>query len=105
MGKWHSLTSVSDDYGVGVGNSLFFSVSFPTLNHTVAFFICAATPISKIKRTTALPPSPGPSRFMMAGLLSSDYMPETGCLLTLHRGKVGVTKWKLEFQCWTKSCW
>lgn len=54
MGKWHSLTSEGEDYGVGGREHFFFSVSFPSLNHSVAIFVCAAAPISKIKRTTAL---------------------------------------------------
>lgn len=43
------------------------------------------------------------SHFMMAGLLSRGDVPETAGLLTLHRGKVGITTGKLEFQCWTKN--
>ena len=54
MGKWHSLTSEGEDYGVGGREHFFFSVSFPSLNHSVAIFVCAAAPISKIKRITAL---------------------------------------------------
>lgn len=117
MGKWHSLTSVmmtmgrggdiflysvsDDDYGVG--GEHFFSLRFPTLNHSGIFHMCSH-PISKIKRTAALT-HPLTPHVTMAGLLSRDYTPETVCLLTLFREGLEITEWKLESRCWTKNCW
>lgn len=47
------------------------------------------------------------SHFMMAGLPSRDDVPETAGLLTLHRGKVGITGETrismLDQECWGKD--
>jgi hypothetical protein len=65
-------------WGGGQG-TFFFSVSFPSLNHSVAIFVCAATPISKIKRITALKKKKGLKKLKYLGWRDGSAVKSTNC--------------------------